>query len=247
MPRLRFAAIADIHGNLWALEAVLADIRARRVDLIVNLGDHLYGPLDPVGTAERLIALDLPAISGNQDRELIASTPVEGTLRENRQALRERHRAWLNNLPSTLLWQQEDVLLCHGTPFADDVYLLEQVHAAGVSLAPQEKILSLLAGISHSLILCGHSHIPRAVMLPQDVLVVNPGSVGLQAFTDDLPSPHAMQTGSPHARYAILQRQGNGWQVEHISIVYDWNHAAEVAARNGRPDWAQWLKTGHPR
>src|SRR5579859_1804326 len=244
MPRLRFAAIADIHGNLWALQAVLADIRARGVDLIVNLGDHLYGPLDPAGTADSLIALDLPAISGNQDRELIASTPAEGTLLENRQALRERHRAWLSKLPSTLLWEKEDVLLCHGTPFADDVYLLEQVHAAGVSLATPEKVLSLLGGISHSLILCGHTHIPRAVMLPQGSMIVNPGSVGLQAFTDNFPAPHAMQAGSPHARYAILNRQRNDWRIEHISVVYDWDYAAEVARRNGRPDWAEWLKSG---
>jgi putative phosphoesterase len=244
MPQVRFAAIADIHGNLWALEAVLADIRARGIDLIVNLGDHLYGPLDPASTAEMLIALDLPAISGNQDRELIASTPAEGTLLENRQALREQHRAWLSTLPSTLFWEEEDVLLCHGTPFADDVYLLEQVNATGVCLAPPGKTLSLLGGISHSLILCGHTHIPRTVMLPQGTLIVNPGSVGLQAFTDALPVPHAMQTGSSHARYAILAGQHNSRQVEHISVVYDWNHAAEVAARNRRPDWAEWLKSG---
>src|SRR5713101_4089070 len=244
MAKLRFAAISDIHGNLWALEAVLADIRARGIGLIVNLGDHLYGPLDPVGTADRLIALDLPAISGNQDRELIASTPAEGTLQQNRKALRPEHRAWLGKLPSTLLWEQEDVLLCHGTPFADDIYLLEQVDSSGVSLASSEKILSLLGGVSHSLILCGHSHISRSVMLPHGSLIVNPGSVGLQAYTDDLPLPHAMQTGSPHARYAILTRHKHGWQVEHVSVVYDWNHASEVAARNGRPDWANCHKPG---
>ena len=242
--QLRFAAIADIHGNIWALDAVLADIRSRGVDLIVNLGDHLYGPLDPIGTADRLIALDLPSISGNQDRELIASTPAQGTLQENRRALREEHRTWLGKLPSALLWPEQDVLLCHGTPFADNIYLLEQVHAQGVSLATPEKILSLLGGVSHSLILCGHSHIPRTVTLPQGPTIVNPGSVGLQAYTDDLPLPHAMQAGSPHARYAILTRREHGWQVEHISLVYDWNHAAAVAARNGRPDWAHCLKTG---
>jgi predicted phosphodiesterase len=244
MPQLRFAAIADVHGNTWALEAVLADIRSRGVDLIVNLGDHLYGPLDPLGTADRLIALDLPSISGNQDRELIASTPAQGTLQENRRALRAAHRTWLGKLPSTLLWPEQDVLLCHGTPFADDVYLLEQVHAEGVSLATTEKILSLLGGVSHSLILCGHSHVPRTVTSPQGPTIVNPGSVGLQAYTDDLPVAHAMQTGSPHARYAVLTRHEHGWQVEHASVVYDWNHAAEIAIRNDRPDWAQWRKSG---
>ena len=244
MAKLRFAAIADVHGNIWALDAVLADIRARGIGLIVNLGDHLYGPLDPVSTADRLIALDLPAISGNQDRELIASTPAEGTLQQNREVLRPEHRAWLGKLPSTLLWEQEGVLLCHGTPHADDVYLLEQVGSSGASLAPSEKILSLLGGVSHALILCGHSHMPRTVMLPGGQMIVNPGSVGLQAFTDDHPVAHDMQAGSPHARYAILTRASHSWQVEHIAVVYDWRRAAEVAARNGRPDWAQWLKTG---
>jgi len=244
MTQVRLAAIADIHGNLWALAAVLSDMRARGVDLIVNLGDHLYGPLDPVGTAERLMALDLPTISGNQDRELLQNNSAQGTLRQNREALGPEHRAWLTQLPSTLLWEPHDVLLCHGTPFADDIYLLEQVNAGGVSLASGEKVLSLLGGVSHRLILCGHSHIPRTVALPGGQMVVNPGSVGLQAFTGDHPTAHAMEAGSPHARYAILDRQGDHWQVEHVAVVYDWNHAAEVAERNGRPDWAEWLKTG---
>jgi hypothetical protein len=60
-PLDRFAVLSDIHGNLSALEAVLAGIASRSVSQIVNPGDHLQGPLDPVGTAERLIKLDLPA------------------------------------------------------------------------------------------------------------------------------------------------------------------------------------------
>jgi putative phosphoesterase len=244
MTQLRFAAISDIHGNLWALDAVVADIRARGVDLIVNLGDHLYGPLDPVGTAERLMRLDLPTIRGNQDRELLQNSPAQGTLQQNRESLAPEHRAWLRKLPSTLLWEQHDVLLCHGTPLADDIYLLEQVDPARVSLASAEKVLSLLGGVAHGLILCGHSHIPRTVMLPGGQMVVNPGSVGLQAFTDDHPVAHAIEAGSPHARYAILSRQRNVWQVEHIAVVYDWDQAAEFAERNRRPDWAKRLKTG---
>jgi predicted phosphodiesterase len=242
--QLRFAAIADVHGNLWALDAVLADIRARGLALIVNLGDHLYGPLDPVGTAERLMRLDLPAISVNQDRELLQNNSAQGTLEQNREALGPEHRAWLSQLRSTLLWEQHDVLLCHGTPFADDIYLLEQVEATSVSLASTERVLSLLGGVSHSLILCGHSHVPRTVMLPGGQIAVNPGSVGLQAFTDDHPAAHAMEVGSPHARYAIVTRASDSWQVEHVAVVYDWNRAAEVAARNGRSDWALRLKTG---
>jgi predicted phosphodiesterase len=70
-----FAAISDIHGNSAALDAVLADIARRGVERVVNLGDALSGPLDPAGTADRLLALDLPTVAGNHDRTLIDRPP----------------------------------------------------------------------------------------------------------------------------------------------------------------------------
>ncbi|MDU6375055.1 MAG: metallophosphoesterase family protein, partial [Bradyrhizobium sp.] len=64
---MRFAAIADIHGNSDALAAVLADIASRGIDDVVNLGDHLSGPLEPVRTAEMLMACGFASIRGDQD------------------------------------------------------------------------------------------------------------------------------------------------------------------------------------
>ena len=81
----RFAAIADVHGNRWALEAVLEDIARRGVRSIVNLGDNLFGPLDVDGTAELLMRLDMPGVSGNQDRELVEAG--------------SKHSPWLASLP----------------------------------------------------------------------------------------------------------------------------------------------------
>ncbi len=66
----RFAAIADIHGNSAALRAVLNDIERRGISDIVNLGDVLSGPLDPVGTAEILMPMSLPTVLGNHDQWL---------------------------------------------------------------------------------------------------------------------------------------------------------------------------------
>jgi hypothetical protein len=80
--------------------------------------------------------------------------------------------------------------------------------------------------------------------MPDGMLLVNPGSVGLPAYADESPHPHAMEAGSPHARYAIVTRSGSNWHVEHHAVVYDWNAAAELASRNHRPDWAAWLRTG---
>ena len=102
-----------------------------------------------------------------------------------------------------------------------------------------------LAGIdSASLVLCGHTHMPRVVQVGA-VTVVNPGSIGMPAYTDDHPVPHAIETGTPHARYAVATRVRSGmWSVDLRAIVYDWDQASRQAQRNGNPDVARWTATG---
>lgn len=241
----RFGILSDIHGNRLALEAVLADAVSAGITQFVNLGDHLEGPLDPMGTAERLIALDIPSIRGNCDRLLFEEgtiAPPGSVVAHNRNALSRQQKVWLAAMPQTLAL--DDVLLCHGTPWADDVYLLEEVVPQGARLKHTNEIGPILDGIQARLILCGHSHLPRTVQMSDGRIVVNPGSVGLPAYTDQSPHAHAMEAGSPHARYAIVSRSGASWQVEHRAVVYDWNAAAELAAINGCSDWAAWLRTG---
>lgn len=99
-PRLdRLAVLSDIHGNLFALEAVLADIASRSIEQIVNLGDHLQGPLDPRGTAGCLLPLALPSVRGNCDRLLFEAGTLaaeSSTLARNRAALTADHKHWLS-------------------------------------------------------------------------------------------------------------------------------------------------------
>lgn len=233
----RFAAIADVHGNRWALTAVLTDIDRRGITEVVNLGDHLFGPLDPDGTAEILMSLGAMSVAGNQDRELLEPGAS--------QLIRLAQRDWMSSMPGVL--QMEDILLFHGTPTSDTQYLLETVRGDGVTLATEREIQERLAGEAGArLMLCGHTHIPRLVAF-HDVLIVNPGSVGLQAYEDDQPMPHAMETGSPHARYAIVERTGKGWNVDLLQVRYDWDSAALEASANGRHDWAYRISTGRAR
>ena len=228
----RIAVISDIHGNIYALEAVLADIRARGIGEVLNLGDHVHGPIEPASTADLLMHTGKRSIRGNQDRVLPQSTL---------DVLSQRHVDWLRSLPSTL--EIEDALLCHGTPSSDETYLLETVTPAGARAATAAEIGGRVGDLRATLLLCGHTHIPR-VVLHGGVLVVNPGSVGLPAYEDDAPHPHRMETGSPHARYAVLKKTGRNWSVVLIAIPYDWASAAASARRHGREDWARRLETG---
>jgi len=241
----QIALIADIHGNTWALDAVLADIKRREITRIVNLGDCVYGSLDPAGTLERLMGANMISIAGNQDREVFDESEQVRSSRDHQFVtgqLSAAQLAWLEQLPTTQVI--EDVFLCHGTPASDMIYLLEHVTEHGVFLRNSATITAELCNVRQPVVVCGHSHIPRTVWLPDGRLVVNPGSVGIPAYNEDLPYPHVMEAGSPHARYAVLARQPGGWAIEHVALPYPWSQAAEVARRNGRPDRARWIETG---
>jgi len=242
---MRIAVMSDIHGNLLALEAVLADIARRKADVTVNLGDILSGPLWPAETAERLMALDLPTIRGNHERQVLEHDPARMGASDlwAHEHITPAQRAWIGALPASLRLQ-DDVLLVHGTPGSDLVYWMESVDPGGQRAATYAEVLERAGDAQASLILCGHTHVPRSVLLDDGRLVVNPGSVGLQAYDDDLPYPHKAENGTPHARYAIVERTAGGWAVEQYAVGYDWDAAAAVAQRHGRAEWAFALRTG---
>ena len=82
------------------------------------------------------------------------------------------------------------------------------------------------------------------MLLADGRTVLNPGSVGLQAYPAKWPYSHIMETGSPHARYAVAERIDGEWAIEFIQVAYDWDEAARLAEENGRPDWAVGLRSG---
>ena len=240
------AVLADIHGNRWALEAVLEDIRRRGISDMVNLGDCLYGPLDPAGTAGILLELGMPTVRGNEDRILLDDPgrhPDSPSLPFVQDRLRPDHIRWLRALPLTIVFQGI-FLLCHGTPERDHAYLAREVTATSCRLLPPGTIALKLARIAQPAVLFGHDHLPALLSLPDGRLLVNPGSVGLPAYRDDQPFPHAMEAGSHHARYGIVTSTRAGFTVEHVAVAYDRESAATVAESNGRPDWAIALRSG---
>jgi predicted phosphodiesterase len=242
---MRLAVIADIHGNLPALQTVLADISARDVDRTINLGDCVSGPLWPRETMDLLQTLDLLTVRGNHDRWL-AQTPRERMYPSDAfafDALTAAQHAALGALPPRCELP-EGITAVHGTPSDDNQYLLEDVCEGQLVLAPPASITQRLHGLSTGLLLCAHSHLPRVTYAAAGQLIVNPGSVGCPAYSDPTPPAHVSQAGSPHARYALLTQRAGRWKVDLIAVEYDWNAASTCAARNGRPEWARALKTG---
>ena len=236
---MRLAVISDVHGNLVALETVLADIDLRAPDAIVNLGDCVTSPLWPRETLELLEARALPAVRGNHDR-LMVEEPKKGTTPSivfTRESLTAAQRQRLASLPATLELT-ENILAVHGTPASDSEYLLEDKVEGRLSRATRETIDMRLATKSAGLILCGHSHAQGAANASGNRLVVNPGSVGCPRYADD-ESPELAEASSPHARYALLTLRGRRWSVEFYALAYDWDLVAQRARDNDRPDWAR--------
>jgi len=243
---MRIAVIADIHGNDLALEAVLADIAAQGIDDVVNLGDHLSGPLNAARTADILMRRDFASIRGNHDRWLISMEPAQMGISDSmaHAELQQHHLDWLRVLPPTLVHRQE-LFLCHGTPQDDLTYWLEDLTADGVvHLSGRQRIEGFAEGIDFPVILCGHTHIPRAVRLGDGRLVVNPGSVGCPGYDDDEPVFHKVETGSPDASYAVLSKLNGRWDVTFRRVGYDHMAMSNLARERGREEWANALASG---
>ncbi len=243
---MRIAVISDVHGNLLALDAVLSHIADRQVEVTVNLGDMLSGGVQPLETAQRLLTLGLPTVRGNHERQVLETAP-DGMGKSDRlayESISNEHRAWLGSLPLTLEVAPK-VLACHGSPTSDLTYLLDTVTPAGARAATEQEVVERLGPeVSWPLLLCGHTHLQRSLRLATGALVVNPGSVGWPAYDDDLPYPHVMEAGTPHARYAIVDDTSGRWEVSFKLVEYDWESAARIAEANSRTDVARVLRTG---
>jgi diadenosine tetraphosphatase ApaH/serine/threonine PP2A family protein phosphatase len=216
------AALYDVHGNLPALRAVLADPRLTACERIVVGGDVGPGPMTAAcldllrGLGDRAVW-----IHGNCERELVDAfdRPDGGGdgLWERRTAaaaaqLSEHQRDFLAGLPGTVTASVRglgEVLFCHGTPRSDE----EIVTAA----TPVARLAGVLAGVTAGAVVCGHTHV-QFDRADGPIRVINAGSVGM---------PYE---GAPGAYWARL-----GPEVELLRTEYDAAAAAAAIRRSGYP------------
>ena len=247
---MRIAVVADIHGNILALEAVLADLARRGgADSVINLGDCVSGPLWPRETMERLEPLDWPTVRGNHDRR-VAEDPLDEMGPSDRFAhgrLTAAQRDRLAALPLRLT-PAPSVLAFHARPDHDEKYLTETIVEGRLVRAPLAAITKRLKALDPAvrILLCGHSHRAELLHVPDGPVIFNPGSVGCPAYNDPTVPAHVSEQGSPHARYGIMELGGDGaaGRFAAIAVDYDYEAAARRAQESGRPEWAHALRTG---
>jgi predicted phosphodiesterase len=166
MRNVRVAALYDIHGNVPALEAVLSDVEAAGVDLIVWGGDVAAGP-DPVATIERMRAAGGRYVMGNADREMVEDFDA-GAQSSWGRAIDRADRDFLAGFEKTV--SVDGVLFCHGSPRDDD----ERITRA----TPPERLAPMLEGVSERVVVCGHTH-QQFDLRCGERRVLNAGSVGM--------------------------------------------------------------------
>ncbi|HYI74331.1 MAG TPA: metallophosphoesterase family protein [Gaiellaceae bacterium] len=167
------AAISDIHGNLPALEAVLADIEREGVDEIVVAGDSVSGPW-PAEVFDLLDEAGARIVHGNADRADEVARFSQEVAVWNASRLGSRRLATVATWPSTVAVDIEGlgrVLVCHSTPSSDlPIY---------TRITPDEEVLTLLGSVEADVLVCGHTHMQYDRTLSNGLRLVNPGSVGM--------------------------------------------------------------------
>jgi putative phosphoesterase len=227
---MRVAIVSDIHGNLRAFQAVLADLRQVAPDLVVHGGDLAYGGGHPAEIVDQIRSLGWPGVRGNTDEmlwapeglaEFAATAPklaplltiLQEMIPPTLASLGEERLQWLEELP--LLYSQEGFSLVHASP--NDLWRAPMPNASDAEL------LSTYASLRVQIVVYGHIHRPYIRRLP-GMKVANTGSVS-QSYD-----------GDRRASYMVIDGEG----ITIRRVEYDVESEAKELLRSGLPH-ADWL------
>jgi putative phosphoesterase len=235
---MKLALISDLHANVPALEAVLAEAERRAVDRVVCLGDAVdLGP-EPGRVIEMLRERQIDTLQGNHDA-------FDGTAVEPRVVwewtgaqLSLEERAWLRALPPRLDYEFEGVKLAcvHGSPRSADEQILPTTGEAELS--------QMLAGESCDVLVCGHTHVQFERRLGPR-LVVNVGSVGMP-FAESLLQPGVPRI-NPWSEFAVLHLSKGTARADLVQVDYDIDDFFARVLRSTMPDPKGWITAWLPR
>jgi putative phosphoesterase len=236
---MRVGFISDIHGNLLALDAVLADLERQEVDRIVCLGDICFGP-QAHECLDRVRALDCPVILGNWDAWSIdgfppADDPVGMMLYEIGRwwanLLSKEDEAYVRTFVPTLelpLDNGSRMLCFHGSPhsFSDWIF----------ATTPDEEVEKMFAGFEAAVLVGGHTHLQMFRRFGKS-MIVNPGSVG-QPFSQWWPREIRV---AHWAEYGVIDSAGGGLKVDLRRVPYDVEGLLALLRESDMPHGSWWV------
>jgi predicted phosphodiesterase len=244
---MRLALISDIHGNLVAFDAVLADLTARNIEHILCLGDVAADGPQPRGVIARLQELACPIVMGNTDAWLLHPqlTERKSQLAQNiqdielwsSQQLTEDDKAFIHTFKPIIEWQLSNgqrLLTYHGSPRSFKEGLLPTT--------PDEVLEQAFANADAAIYAGGHTH--AQMFRPyKDKLVLNPGSIGL-AWKSVSSSGDSLK--APWAEYAIVNVEGHVLNVALCRIPFDIDSSIESFLASDMPH-AEWAVSKYSR
>jgi predicted phosphodiesterase len=208
---MRIAILADIHGNLPALEAAVAALHRLHIDRLVIAGDVVVGAPDSLACWERIKAIGCPVLRGNHERYVVDlgterappewSTPQFGPVQFAAEQLGETARRELAVLPATLrLPEAPDLLIVHGSARNDHDQVFKNTTDA--------ELAAMFAGTTERCIVRGHNH-GYSLRPWGHRCIITAGSVGLPL------------DGNPAAQFVVWYEKEGKWQLERHAIPYD--------------------------
>jgi putative phosphoesterase len=229
---MRIAVLSDIHGNLLALDACLADLASQGgAQAIVVAGDLCLDGPKPKKVLQRLEEIGASCVRGNTDR-YIGDESAEAELEPadrariewTRRELGERWQSWLQALPFALRIGEDDnqLLIVHANPKTDDEHLWPDADDVLLERFLGEETATAVA--------FGHLHLPY-VRMWRGKLLVNVASVGLP------------KDGDSRACYALFTVREGGWQVKHRRVPFDTKRVATQLAACGIPESGDLIAT----
>jgi len=236
---MRLAVISDIHGECFALDWVLQDIRQQGIEQMVCLGDALQGGSQPAETLARLRDLNCPVVMGNADAWLITGqqTSASEETSEQQRAVRAWSLAQLSQSDIAFVQQfrptidipleGEKTLLCfHGSPRSFDEIILPDT--------PDDVIRQFLGGYNATLFTGGHTHTQQMRRLGNS-WYFNPGSVSLAYNWELCDLAQGRIRVDPWADYAIVTSEGACLSITFRHVSFDVNELARIVRASGRP------------
>ena len=244
---LRFAVISDIHGNCFALDATLQDLRRRDVDQVICLGDTVQGGAQPDATIERLRKLSCPVVLGNADAWVLTNAnDAEEQVTQQQVDVRSWTLSklspddldFLRGYQPTIIVDLDSgrqLLGFHGSPKSYNDILYPD--------SPQDVWERLLDPYSPAIMTGGHTH-TQQVRRVAEGLFFNPGSVGV---VYDYHLPKDQYHTEPWAEYAILSYGRDQFSLEFRRVPYDVNELAKIIGASGRPHAESLIAEYQPR